>query len=699
VPLLRFRALGKPVVDGPGGPVGGSAAQRRPLALLALLASAGERGISRDKIVAYLWPEIPSDRAAHRLTQVLYSVRKDLGVDDLFLGSSDLRLNSAAISNDVGDFLTALADRKLERAVELYGGPFLDGFYLSDAAEFERWVEAERSELARRFGGAVEELAEQERAKGEDAAAARWWGRLAEADPLDARVALRYMEALARGGDRVGALRFARSHEARLKEEFDAAPEPAVRAAAERLRTAADDVLSIAVLPFVNMGPERDNEYFSDGLTEELTNALTQVPGLRVASRTSAFTFKGKGLDAREIGARLGVNTLVEGSTRKVGNRIRVTAQLISADDGYHLWSQTYDRTLADVFALQEEISQAIVQALPLPGSSRTASRVRPPTSVLEAYTLYLRGRYFALKRTVESLRVALEYFEQAIELDPEYSLAYAGMGECWALRGFEDFGDLPPIEAMPRAKAAVLRALELEPRLAEGHAWDAVIGFLFDRDWHGAETAFRRALELKPTSSLAHAWYAVFLTAMGRHDEAIARSHHAEQMDPLSVTIHMVVGLCYHYACRFEEALQQHRAALVLDPDNVRLHTWVARTYSAAGRHQEGLAVLEASIERLGRAPLLLVQLGFFLAVLGRREEARAVIRELDGLAERQYVSPLLAGPIYQPLGEEEEFFRRCDAAVEQHSGYLPFLAVEPVWHSIRGKPRFQALLRRIGL
>ena len=287
------------------------------------------------------------------------------------------------------------------------------------------------------------------------------------------------------------------------------------------------------------MSADPENEYFSDGMTDELITALGRVEGLRVVSRGSVFMFKGKDVDVREVGQRLKVGAVLEGSVRRAGDRVRVSAQLVSSADGYQLWSDSYDRKLADVFALQEELTQAIVGSLPL-GAARSRHRVlvQPSTITAETYTLYLRGRFEALKRSVPGLIAGIGYFEQAIERDPGYAPAHAGLAECWLLRGFEEFGDLAPLEAMPRGKAAARRALELDPDLAEGHGWSGVASLLFDWDWKAAEASFRRAVELRPDYSLAHVWYAVFLMARGRHDEAIARSEHAAELDPLNLAI-----------------------------------------------------------------------------------------------------------------------------------------------------------------
>lgn len=704
--MLQLRTLGSPSIESDGGPLGPAASQRKALALLGLLAPASDRGLSRDKILAYLWPETPADRGGHRLTQLLYSLRRDLGADDLFLGSADLRLNPAAVTSDLAEFARALGAGRLEQAAELYRGPFLDGFFLSDAPEFERWVEEQRAELGRRYADVVRALARAAAERGAHAESTHWWRQLAQADPLDAAVAVCYMEALAAAGDRASALRFARTHEARLRDEFDADPDPAVLAAAERLRGSAGETsrllaapaASVAVLPFLNLSPERENEYFSDGMTEELTNALGRVPGLQVASRTSCFAFKGTNVDAREIAERLKVRSLVEGSVRKVGNRIRIAVQLVNAADGYHLWSASYDRTLADVFALQEEISQAIVHALPL-SASGGARLVRPGTAVLDAYPLYLRGRYFALKRGGEALRAGVEYFEQAVERDPQYALAHAGIGECWALLGFAEFGDVDPREAMPRAAAAIRLALELDPHLAEGHNWRGVIAFLYEFDWTAAEAAFLRAVELKPAYSLAYTWYAVFLNAMGRFDEAIQRASFAAELDPLALSVQAALGHVYTYSGRYTDAIRSLRLTLDLDPASPRTWVWLARAYRGAGRAGDSLAAAEEAIRRSGRQPIALGAAALALADLGRADRAGEILKELETLRERSYVSPGFLGSVHAALGRTDDALRLCELLIEERSGHAAFLAVDPNYVPIRAHPGFQALLRRLAL
>ena len=459
---------------------------------------------------------------------------------------------------------------------------------------------------------------------------------------------------------------------------------------------------AIAVLPFVNLSPERENEYFSDGMTEEIINALTRVKGLRVAARTSCFAFKGKDLDAQTIAGRLKVRSLVEGSVRKVGNRIRLTAVLVDAADGYQRWSQTYERTMNDVFALQEELAQAIVSALPLPTRESVGARlVKPVTENLEAYTLYMRGRYFANKRTGDDLRVATEYFEQAIELDPSSAPAHSGLAACLSLRGFEEFGDLPPREAMPRAKAAALKAIDLDPAGTEAHIWLGVVMMLYDWDWAGAEEQFRTATE-SGLNPIAHVWYAVFLAVMSRHEESITRILRAEALDPVSFPIHQTVARCYAWAGEYDKALEQLRTALEMEPRHPLTYVWIGRAYFGKQLFKEALTELTKGMEIAGRLPLLLQITGCAYGKLGMIAQAREVLTELGQLSKHRYISPIFEASVLESIGELDEAFRAYDRGLEERSGMFAFLNVHgalETFNTVAGDPRFAAFREKVGL
>jgi TolB-like protein len=373
--MLRLRTLGGVVVEGDAGPLGGTAAQRKSLALLSLLAPGNARGMSRDKIVSYLWPETEPLRAAHRLAQLVYALRRDLQSGDLVLGTSELRLNSAVITSDAAEFGAARRAGDLEQAVSLYGGAFLDGFYLTNAPEFERWVENERAGFAREYAEALETLAAQATVRGDHRQAAAWWRRLANHDPLSSRVTVQLMSTLAAAGNRGEAIEQARAYQDLIQRELDAEPNPAIIALAEQLRRrpaaaaaaleeAPSADLPIAVLPFASLSAPPANNYFAEGLSEELMSALARVKGLRVVARSSIAAFRNTALDAREVGSRLGVRAIVEGTVRQADDRLRLTVQLVDASNGCYLWSERYERELDDTFAVQDQLTQAIVAGM-----------------------------------------------------------------------------------------------------------------------------------------------------------------------------------------------------------------------------------------------------------------------------------------------------------------------------------------------
>jgi DNA-binding SARP family transcriptional activator len=355
----RIRSFGRPAVEGPNGPLGGCAAQRQALALLTVVAAAGERGLSRDKIVALLWPETDTRRSSHRLSQLLHALRRTLGEDALLASAGEIRVNPDRMTSDVAEFHAARSRGALDIAAECYSGPFMDGFFLGDAPEFERWVESERAALTRAYGEALETLAIEAEAAGERASASRWWSLLAAHEPLSSRVIMRLMSALAAYGDRAGALHHAHRYEVGVERELEAAPNPAVLALADRLRRTAiagvansdDRPYSIAVSPILNLSSAASNDYLAEGLVEELTNSLSRLEGVRLVAVPSAESIARPHLDA-----------ILEGSIRQADGRIRVILRLVDPEDGSYVWSQRYERQLHNVFELQDELTGTILQ-------------------------------------------------------------------------------------------------------------------------------------------------------------------------------------------------------------------------------------------------------------------------------------------------------------------------------------------------
>ena len=359
--LLRLKCFGSPAVLGPGGPLAGCPAQRQSLALLALVASAGERGLSRDKITARLWPEAEARRSSHRLSQLLHALRQSLGDDIVTSATGEIRLNPDRVTSDIMEFQAARSLGELERAVSCYSGPFLDGFFLSYAPEFERWVESQRASLTRAYGEALETLAIEAEAAGERASASRWWSLLAEHEPLSSRVIMRLMSALAAHGNRAAALHHAQRYEVDLGRELEASPNPAVLALADRLRQSPTDAagcpsswrFSVAVLPVTNLSSETSNDHLAEGLIEELSSRLTQIEGVRLVAVSSPETI-----------ARASLDAVLEGSIRQADGRIRLILRLVDPSDGSHLWSQRYEREVGNIFELQDELTNVVVEEI-----------------------------------------------------------------------------------------------------------------------------------------------------------------------------------------------------------------------------------------------------------------------------------------------------------------------------------------------
>ena len=447
--MLHLQFFGRPHLTSSEAASEDLPLQGFPLAMLAALAVVGQRGFARERLVSLLWPDVDGARAGHRLTQLRYALRKTLLVDPI-VGTTDLRLDSSVALTDVQSFTDALTQGNLEDAVRLAGEPFLDGFYLRESPEFGRWADEIRWEFDGQVNAALEQLVAAADEQGDTRGAARWLEQIVRRDPIDEAAAVRALSAYEAAGDHAHARRFAEWLERTLREEYEAEPEAALKAAINVARSGlrlepnlATNIPAIAVLPLRNISPEPENEFFSDGMTDEIRGALARMPGLRVASRTSSYCFKGMAVDVRQIAEQLGVSLVVEGSLRKVGNRIRLVAQLVSAADGCELWSGTFDRTMEDVFELQAELATAIVEALPLGvmGTTVRGAQAVAPTDP-ETFTLYLKGRYWAYKRSTESLQLATEYFDQAVERDPSFAPGWTGIAECQTMLGFPEFGN-----------------------------------------------------------------------------------------------------------------------------------------------------------------------------------------------------------------------------------------------------------------
>jgi len=455
---------------------------------------------------------------------------------------------------------------------------------------------------------------------------------------------------------------------------------------------------SIAVLPFTNLSSDKEQDYFCDGMAEEIINALSQIEDLRVVARTSAFSFRGKEIDVREIGRKLNVETLLEGSVRKVGGRVRITAQLINVGDGYHLWSERFDRDLADVFAIQDEISLAIVDKLKvkLLGDEKE-KLLKRYTQNLEAYDLYLKGRYHWNRRTPEALKKAMTHFEQVIQKDPSYALAYAGLADCYSM--LVQVYALPPKEAFPKAKALAKKALELDETLAEAHTSLAFALSHFDWDWAGAEREFRRAIELNPNYATAHQWFAVELVNLGRTSEAIKEINKALELDPLSLIINIATGNLYLHAGLEDKAVEYAEKILDMDPTFGFAHLILSDVNKRRGKYEEAVdEFLKAAsfVGFLSQGEVTTLRDAY--ASSGLTGYLRKWLEILRFKAEQGQVLNYEMASLYSSLDETEKAIEYLEKAYEEHDYNLGDLFMNDDFAKLRSNPRFVQLIKKMG-
>jgi serine/threonine protein kinase len=452
----------------------------------------------------------------------------------------------------------------------------------------------------------------------------------------------------------------------------------------------------IAVLPFANMSVDPDNEYFSDGLAEDLINALAQIEGLRVVARTSAFQFKGQALDVRELGKRLDVETILEGSVRKAGKQLRITAQLIDTSSGYHIWSEKYVRELEDVFTIQDDIAVKIVEALKVKlVGDQEQQRVKHYTVDVEAYNLYLRGRFQWKKRTPDALSRAISYFERSLAIEPDYAMAHAGLADCYAMMG--PYGMLLGSEAMPKAKASALKALNIDDILPGAHCSLGLVSAIYEYDWQAAEQHYKRAIELDPELATAHAWYAWFLLVpTARFAEAEVEAKHALELDPVNPAIDVTLGFVYHMQKQDDKAVEAFQKVFELDPDHPSGNLWAADAFIAQNRYREAIA----AYERAGAFNCAVAGRALAYSMLGKKEVSRKLLDDLKNTIQQG--APGAAAWIarsFAQLGEIDLAFEYLEKAYRDRDTQIVWLKVDPFCEPLRSDRRFNTLLRRMNL
>jgi len=458
------------------------------------------------------------------------------------------------------------------------------------------------------------------------------------------------------------------------------------------------DRSSIVVLPFTNLSADSESEFFADGITEEIINALAQIENLRVVARTSAFSFKGKQVDLRTVGTSLNVRTVLEGSVRKSGNRVRIVAQLIGVADGYHIWSERYDRELQDIFEVQDEIARTIADRLKVTlGAERQEPLVKAGTKDLEAYQLYLKGRFHWNKKTAEGFQKAVEYFQEAIARDPSYAVAYAGLADAYNLSSFRNV--FAPAAVMPKAKAAAARALEIDADLAEAHVSLAYAAFTYDRDWSAAGRHFEKALAVNPAYVLNHSFYPLYLSSLGRFDESIPIAKRALDLDPAAPAVSHVLAVQLYLARQFELAIEQCRETLDMDPAYEAAYVLLGQVYATSGRPRDALPHLERNLAMTRGSAGAMALLGYAHAHLGEQSKALGIIEDLRATSKQTPVPAFFFALIYAGLEDRDQAFVWLEKACEERHNRLAYLKVEALWDPLRSDPRFRDLLRRVGI
>jgi TolB-like protein/Tfp pilus assembly protein PilF len=457
-----------------------------------------------------------------------------------------------------------------------------------------------------------------------------------------------------------------------------------------------DEIInSLAVLPFANMSDNPNLEYLSDGITESIINSLSRLPRLKTMARSTVFRYKDPKIAPLEAGREMRVRAVLVGRVLQSGNSLSISTELVDVTDGSQIWSEQYNRQISNILAAQEEISREVSEQLRLKLTIEERRRfAKRDTENIETYHLYLKGRFFWSKYTGEGINRSIEYYQQAIDADPAYALAYVGLAEAYYALSTTY---LPPGEAMPKARAAAMKALEIDETLSEAHSTLGMIGMLYDWDWTEAERAYQRAIQLSPENAMAHQRYGMYLDLMGRFDEGMAEMKLAQELDPLSLPINVNIGVTFYLMGQYDRAIAQYKSALEMDPSFALAHHHLAQVYTMQGRFPEALAEFQKA-KLLEESAFALGHLGRIYAMMGKRSEALKILNRLKELSKQFYVSPYRMTMIYAALDEMDRAFEWLEKAYLDRSAELAWLNIFPVPGNLRSDPRFTELLRRIG-
>lgn len=657
--------------------------------------------------MAMLWPERDTASARRLLNLAVHVLRAALGDGAIASTGDGLLFNPSLLRCDLHELRSAIEADATERVVRLYSAPLLDGFHLDDSTEFGYWLDERRAELEHAYLGALMALADRQKQSGDHHGHVRTSLRLVAADPHSAQHALALMRALEEAGDRLGAIHHAAEYARRVRADLDLEPDRAVIALAEALRTAPvrenpraelsrRQLPSVAVLPFLNLSADPENEYFADGITDDVIAHLSKIGSLKVISRTSVMRFKQREHSLKDIGSTLGATTVLDGSVRRSGDRVRIVAKLVDVHTEQHLWVESYDRDLTDIFAIQTDVALQIAAALRAELSRDEQSRIRNgSTRDIQAYQLFQRAREWHIRYTPEGLERAIEYFDRAIARDPTFALAYTF--KAMAYTELAENGVAVPKVAYENAMAAVNSALALDPQLGAAHCTLGYLKGVRDFDWSGAEAAFRRAIELSPGSSDTYVLYGRLCAALSRFDEALALQRRAHELDPLAHRLDGVTTLLR--AGRYPEAVAAGKDAVEFDPAYDRARATLGWAYFLSGKRTEGLAELEKAAFMNRSNTIWLGQLGQAYAMAGQTAKAREILGELEKRARDSFVSPYHFAYVYTGLGDQDRAMDFLEQAVADHTGPAYSIKGSFLLTSLHDHPRFRALLHRMKL
>lgn len=735
--------------------------RQKPKSLVKLLALQPNHQIHREQAMEILWPDsdFPANNLHKALHLARHALEPELksAAESHFIVTHDQQLlltapETLAIDMQAFEQAATVAFNSnqsvhFEQALQLYTGELLPDDLYDD------WTIRKREQLRETFHDLLAKLSELYEDEGNYTRAIELAKQLIAADAANEVAHRRLMKLYAQSGNKHQALRQYRECVESLRRELDVGPDQAtvelhdqitagaivpvvapktiqkkVQAPAQpvdnswskrryvwlalagllivlsvfagyRYFTPTKSIDSLAVLPIINESDDANVEYLSDGITESIINSVSKLPRLKVMARSTVFTYKGRNIDPRTTGKDLGVGAVLTGRMQKAGDKLTIKLELVSVDDGSQLWAGQYDTQVANVLSVQDEIAREITSKLRLRLTGEEEQQLNKRyTENIEAYQLYLQGRYQLNKRTEDGFRKGIQYFDEAIEKDPRYALAYAGLADAYILLGAGDYAVMAPRDAMLKGKEAAIKALTIDQGLAEAHTSLGFLNYIYDWDWVGAEQHYRRAIDLNPNYPTARHWYSLYLTAMLRTDEALIQAQRAKELDPLSLIINTDLGLVFYRARRFDEAIAQFRKTIETEPGFAPAHWNLGRALEQKGMFDEAISELEQAVKLSGRSPVYLASLGHAYGLSGQRQEAQKIVGELETMGSKKYVSPNLLAVVYVGMGDKDRAFEWLNKAHADRSDFMVVLQVDPALDGIRDDPRFAELVKKMG-